>query len=382
MSTTTKVATRATVSTRDFARELKWAGRFAEKQNTLQILRNVAITATDGLLQIIGTDLEVAGITKLAAETAEPFSIAVNAALAVKYLEKVSDDTVRLQAHSDSGNMTLRVVHGEDSVFTLAGMDIENYPEIPCPQENLITISGLAEALPRAEIAISGDESRFTLNGALLDIDAEGARLISTDGHRLSLVEVTTYGTDALTALIPRRALHEAAMLKADSLQCTFDQNHMAMLAPGRVIVARKLTGQFPDWRRVLPKGTLTATIDAQGLRKHGERVALAADERSHTMCFRLAGNVLTISCESDGKSASAKVATTWDGPEWMTGLNWEYVQDFLKLIPKRVAFDLKFEPYGTYEDENGKSVTDTSNKVALSMNVPGWQYVVMPMRM
>jgi DNA polymerase-3 subunit beta len=376
MQTTTEitpnVATQATsattVDTKDFTRELEWVARFADKKTSIPILANVSITSRSGQIRLIATDLEIAGITNVTGEGSD-FDITVPTHLALKYLKKVSEASVSLEVR----NNWLVIRHGEDSEATIPGMSRESFPELPAlgAMTERYNLKGLNAALPRVLPCISAEESRFTLNGALLEVSDAGAKFISTDGHRLSIGAVESSTNTPLKALIPRKALAEVNRLGEDSMEFGQNENHVCFIGARRVIISRKLTGKFPDYERVIPKTEHCAAIDADALRKHGERVALFADERSRAVKLTLADNKLTVSAYvSEGGKAKASVATTWEQPEWVGGFNWDYIMDFLKLAPK-TAFDLKFN----FQTEK------MSAPPAVMLSIEGWDYILMPMR-
>jgi DNA polymerase-3 subunit beta len=369
--TTTATATVATtaaaiVNTKDFTREMEWTARFADRKATIPILQNVAIRSTSGRIELTATDLETAGITSLEADGGD-FATTVPASMMLKYLKKVTDAEIMLSVDGDN----LTISHGDDAEVTINGMSLESYPVLPTMPRETLTIGGLAEALPRAITAISTEDSRFTLCGALLEVSKHASALISTDGHRLSLASVTAPKGASVRTMIPKFALSEMARLDVDSAEFATDENHAFFGLGKRTVITRKLTGNFPDWQRVMPRDYAgCATVDADAMRKHGDRVALFACERSHAVKFTLADNKLTISAAvADAGKARASVATTWERPEWASGFNWQYIADFLKLAPK-TAFDMRFA-----------LPADGQNTQAASFDVDGWQYVVMPMR-
>lgn len=365
------IATKAIahVNTKEFTRELEWATRFVDKHIKIPILQNVLLRCEDDVITLTGTDLETAGTTT-ALCAGDAFSVTIPATQALKYLKKVSEPNVALVVEGSN----ISIYHGDDSSAAFTGLSSESFPELPVYNGETIDLIGLEQALPRVLTSISAEESRLTLNGALLQIRDAQVRMISTDGHRMSVVslQTTCYPTPA-KVIIPKFALSELARLDVDTIEFGHDENHVFFRNRNRRIVSRKLTGNFPDWERVLPQDLpCVASIDADGLRKHGERVALFADERSHCMRFELADSKLTITA-GDGATGKAKacIATTWEVPTWNSGFNWCFVADFLKLAPK-TAFDLRFNPLGP---------KDTSNPCAVVFAVPGWDYVLMPMR-
>jgi DNA polymerase-3 subunit beta len=365
--TAVRATAAATVNTKEFTKELEWAARFAEKKSTIPILYNVALRCDGGSLRLTATDLETAGETSIPADG--EFNVTVPAALALKYLKKISEPEITLSVNGEN----LVIKHGEDCGASINGLSLESFPELPTMPADMAVLSGLETALPRAIMAISALDSRFTMNGALLEIGTKtGSRFVSTDGHRLSLVGISADAAKPFRGVVPKFALSELARLGEDTALFASDENHVFFSNGNRTILSRKLSGNFPDYERVVPRAMAAcATIDAEALRRHGDRVALFADSRSHCMLFHLADNKLTISAEVvDMGKSRASVATTWERPEWSSGFNWEFVAEFLNLVPK-TAFDLRFNLHPAGEQ----------NRTAVVFAVEGWQYVLMPMR-
>ena len=407
---TTPIRTESTVqvNTKRFVRELEWANRFVERRSTIPILQNVKLSLSAGELRLEGTDLDLAGFTSVeysGTTNAEDFALTVPAAQLLKYLKKVEESSLALTAvveHSFPARpkdakpgdpdpdpivskCELTVQHNADEL-TVTGMSAESFPELPKAPAAIAEISGLETAVPRVAVSISDEKSRFTLNGALLDQD----RLISTDGHRLSVcpVRIDAPNKTKTKALIPKAALLEVARLGDSAL---FSQNdaHVFFSVGNRTVLARKLTGSFPDYERAMPKnpdGGFTANRET--LLKAVERLLTVADEQSHCAKFMLTEKGLVISTGgeySDGK-AQAKPAVsditlpmlspvvepdaykpdlTPIATPYTAGFNLEYVRDFLK----------------TAKAETVRFRCCHGATKAAQWEVDGWLYVLMPMR-
>ena len=145
-------------------------------------------------------------------------------------------------------------------------MSRESFPELPQMPEADRGNSGevLASMIARTMFAISMEESRFTLNGALLLLKKEGLTMVATDGHRLAYVQASRptarQWTRAFRALVPQKAMGEIVKLADESdadAKVIFagDENHLFFqFRRPRLLITRKLTGNFPDYERVLPK--------------------------------------------------------------------------------------------------------------------------------
>ena len=157
-----------------------------------------------------------------------------------------------------------------------------------------IPVKTLASMIARTSFAISMEESRFTLNGALLLMRPEGLTMVATDGHRLAFVQASSSQSGQVDqqfrALVPKKAMAELVKLSDDAgpdgkAMFAGDDNHLFFQVGHRLLITRKLTGNFPDYERVLPKDhQLTAKLQKDEIRSAIERVAQFADERSRAI--------------------------------------------------------------------------------------------------
>lgn len=387
------------VSTKSFTKELEWCARFIERKTTIPILTHVHLRKAGELLYLTATDLEHAATTSVPANGPE-FELAVPVEKLLKYLKKVEDralllvpdiryypvkDGPHVEGCDGTGtegcceapvisSARLTIQHGDESASVgIDGMSADSFPELPARPLSSIEIGGLETAIPRACIAISQDASRFTLNGALLDIKDSTAQFISTDGHRLSVADAKVFdcewrirnAAEPFRALIPKKALLEVGRL-GDSAFLTQNEKHVFFTVGERTITATKLTGNFPDWERVMPNDLkYSVTVQNAALRKVLDRVSLFADERSH--CVELSVNgTLTLNSRRSEQNATGQVPFT--GPKfaypYVSAFNATYLTEFLKTSGA-AEFELRF----------GKSSRPAQ------LDVEGWHYVLMPMR-
>jgi DNA polymerase III subunit beta len=374
--------TKTHIETAQFATELEWVSRFAHHKSTIPILANVLLeTGSDGHMRLIATDLETAGMSRFlnVGIDAEAWRYTVPAKLLLKYLKKIDESHIALYLENDE----LIIEHG-DSKVSFAGMSAESFPELPTVEISA-EISGLQSALPRTMLAVSKEANRFTLNGALLD--AEASALVSTDGHRLSFMPVTITGKIDRT-LIPTRALVEAERLLGKfgtSLGFGRDENHVAIINGHRAILARVLTGNFPDYKRVLPKEfDHSVSLDRTALFKAINRLDVLAPNNK-LITFHVNGSLeLATQGEQSKGSAKVPIVSSETGLDWGKGVgfNASYLQDFAK---EAAAIDVSFhfsEPTrGEKENHDGSKTETLGWKAAEWRTLDGWRYVVMPMR-
>ena len=372
------------LNTKSFRAELEWAQKFIEKKTSLPILTMVLFQADGKLLTLTATDtdLEVGGVTSVDGAGKGKWAVAVPVAKLIKYLAKVDDPEVTL---ATTDRHQLVVTHGASSKTTIDGMSKESFPELPTPPKERAKIGRLDLAIERVLFAISKEESRFTLNGALLEINGDDGKLVGTDGHRLSLAPVQVKGAPKVRAIIPKKALFEAGKLEGD---CTFsmDEDHVFMAFGQRRIIARKLKGNFPDYERVLvhdfPNHVM---LPVKTTLKTLARVAVYADERSRTVRFTVEDGKLTIYAQSleagEAGEAEGTIQTQpgeSDGKPLIAGYNADYISDFLSRTDfQYIAFCWQSD---TQAEGSDKVYTAASKMIALTTQ-DGWQVGIMPLR-
>jgi DNA polymerase-3 subunit beta len=351
-----------TVNTKAFLKELEWTARFTDAKTSIPVISAVQITTENGVIRFAATDLEVSGLAEVPAETGENFQVVASVKQLIKYLKKVEEPEVKLSAKEKQ----LTISHGTDAEVSIDGLDTESFPVLPTVDENEGTISGLATALPRILMSISGEESRFTLNGALLDVRDGQAVIVSTDGHRLSVAEVSSTLPDG-KLLIPKRALSEVERIATDEAYSTgFNHDFVRVTIGTRTIISRKMSGNFPDYERVMPRESDRQSVELaiKPLQKVLDRVALFADERSRATRWEIEHAALTVSASvSERGKAKQSLPLPTNGISWNAGFNAEYITQGLKHMGETCQLFVK-----------------DSNSAAL-FSTDAFKYVVMPMR-
>jgi DNA polymerase-3 subunit beta len=370
-----------TLKTSEFARELEWVARFIERKTTIPILQNVMLQKSGEAITLTGTDLETAGISQIQADNgAAEFALTMPVQQLLKYIKRIEESVVRLRVrHTYTSHwgrpvtmtpFAIVLEHGDDGVVSIPITTIDSYPELPARPAPAYEIGGLDTALPRAVVSIAKDESRFTLNGALLEV-GDSARMISTDGHRLSVVDLETITEfrDApadFKALVPKSALLELSRLGDSAIVCR-NEHHVFFKAGHRTIVSRVLSGNFPDWQRVMPaEWNFSFDVPTQPTRKVVDRVSVFADERSRALAVTLNGALTLEASTHDAGSARGQVSIT--GPKLATpyrsGVSATYLSDFLKSAGDQMQWKVN------------------RASTAGMLEAPGWRYVLMPMRL
>ena len=330
-----------TVSRADLVRELNLSQGVVEKKTTIPILSNVLVEADGDRIHLTATDLELGIRCSCAARVKKAGAGTIPARRLLDYVRLLSDGDVQVKVGE---NHWANLTSGR-SKTRIAGMSRESFPELPemPPVLAEIPIGVLAGMISRTVFAISNEESRFTLNGALLVLRAGGLTMVATDGHRLAMNEssedVPGIG-GAYRALLPRKAMLELQKLAGDAdpaaiVQFSGDENHLFFKLGERLLLSRKLTGNFPDYERVLPKDQPNSvSLPRDEFRAAIERVAQFADERSRAIRVRVGdGEVKVHSSVSETGESEESLPADYNGTPVEIGFNAQYLQDFLRAV-------------------------------------------------
>lgn len=364
-----------TVSKADLARELGLSQGVVEKRTTIPILSNILLEAHGDRLSLTATDLELGIRAECPARVKKEGAGTIPARKLLDYVRLLPDGDINIKILE---NHWASITAGR-SKTKIAGMSRESYPELPEMPEAIAEIPAkqLASMISRTVFAISMEESRFTLNGALLLLKEDGIVMVATDGHRLAFVEAEGAHQRSFRALIPRKAMGEIVKLADEAppeatISFSGDDNHLFFRFGSRLLITRKLSGNFPDYERVLPAdNSHIATLDKAEIKAAIERVAQFADERSKAIRVQFAeGEVRVFSSSVETGESEESVPTEYHGPELDIGFNAVYLLDFLRAITQdRVAFALK--------DQKSAGELQPSAEVLKDK----YRYVVMPMR-
>jgi DNA polymerase-3 subunit beta len=225
--------------------------------------------------------------------------------------------------------------------FKLAGVNREQFPEIPSFKSTPLKLPAetFAQFIQNTAFAITNEQSRFTLSGAKFIIGDGIAKMVTTDGHRLAYIEkkVDT-GDSKIDTLVPKKALLELVKLSRagdDEISFGEDPNHIFFAGEGRLLITRKLSGQFPNYEMVMPKESPNrAVFDLDDMRSAVRRVSLMADERNRSIRVTFSeGNVeITAQSSEEGEGAES-LPSDYKGEEITLGFNHQYLLEFLNNV-------------------------------------------------
>ncbi|MGA7558542.1 MAG: DNA polymerase III subunit beta [Terriglobales bacterium] len=374
---TTSTTMEITVSKFELLRELTATQGVVERKTTIPILSNYLFEAAGDKLSLTATDLDLSLRTSCNAKVKKEGACTIPARKLHDYVKLLPDADITIKLLE---NHWVSIRCGRSNT-KMVGMAKSNFPGLPVfPAAGAIKIPAavLRSMIAKTGFAIASEESRYTLNGALMVLKPEAITMVATDGHRLAHVERTGEKFEGVSGemktLIPKKAMDELKSLldsDVETIDFAKDESTLFFRVGPRLLTSRQLTGQFPNYEAVLPKDI------SKSIALHGEelgaaiaRVAQFADERSRAVRLRLEKGELKISASSTETGESEdSIEVAYDGDPMAIGFNAQYLMDFIKATG---SCDVKLELKDAQSAGQLRPAEAEDYK---------YRYIVMPMR-
>lgn len=373
----------------ELLKELQLLQGIVERKNTIPILANVLVEAEDGAseIRLAATDLEVGLRSRCAATVVQGGSLTLPARKLYEIVRALPDTNIRI-AQPAAGTVSVAAERFSSRMQTLPREDFPSMPEASGTVTATLAAAPLAEMVAKTQFAITGEDTRFFLNGALFLLSASSMSLVATDGHRLALASATCKPTegeseggtggeaeDPARVILPRKTMWELARLlgEDESGEVGYERsaNHLFFDVGRRQLISRTIDAQFPAHERVLPKGNdKRIEFDRDRLSSTVKRVALLSNERSRAVKLQIAAGGVEVSSSSPEVGEATEVLTVdYEGAETVICFNAQYVLDFLGVVDSDSVVLL-------FKDEVSQAVLSP-----LSSEACEYTYVIMPMR-
>lgn len=359
-----------TVAKKDLLKIVARMQGVAERKSTMPVLANVLL-AVDGekTLRLAATDLYLSLLARVPAIVDKPGSVAVSAKDLFERVKMMPDGPIVIAAQ-ENATTTLKAT-GSARRYTLRGMPGDDFPPLPQPAEGspslALDVDVLSELIAKTHFSISTDETRAHLNSALFEWDGDVVRMVTTDGHRLSKVDVKIAGRQASPApmLIPLKAIHELRRLcdemmgedaggffedgakKKPALLITQSGSSAFFQGAGTTLSVKLVDAQFPPYAQVIPQaGDKVVRAPRAAFAEALRAVSVAASERTGGVKLSFAKGTMRITSESpESGDGFDEIPVEYAGPSISIGFNAKYFLDVLGAISdEEVAIGLSGE--------------------------------------
>ncbi|HUJ95996.1 MAG TPA: DNA polymerase III subunit beta [Terriglobales bacterium] len=367
-----------TVSKFELLRELTATQGVVERKTTIPILSNYLFEAAGDKLSLTATDLDLSLRTSCNAKVKKEGSCTIPARKLHDYVKLLPDADITIKL-LDNHWVSIRCGRSNTKMVGMARSNFPTLPNFPTASVVPIPSAVLRNLIAKTGFSIASEESRYTLNGALMVLKPESITMVATDGHRLAHIERAGEKFEGISGemktLVPKKAMDELRSLldssDAETIEFAKDESTLYFRIGQRLLTSRQLTGQFPNYEAVLPKdNTKSVTVSADELGAAVARVEQFADERSRAVRLRLEKGELKISASSaeTGESEDS-IEAAYDGDPLTIGFNAKYLIDFLKAVG---SGDVKLELKDPQSAGQLRPADSEDYK---------YRYIVMPMR-
>ncbi len=325
-----------------FAHLLYLTNSIVERRNTMPILANVKLTAEGSSLSIAATDLEVSLVGETEAGVKSGGQTTVDARVLYDIVRELPNEVITVNL---AKGQRLEI-HCGKSRFRINGTSADEFPSLSgTTLHRPVTVEAAMfyDMFNKTAFAVSTDETRYNINGVLIESLAEGrnqlVRFVATDGHRLAFIDRQAEGfVLPEPVIVPRKGIQELKkILEGNEGSAKVEvRDGFFTVQSGQVTLGIRLVdGQFPDYRQVIPsEKKTTISVGRQELLSAVRRVSLVTTDKNKAVRVKVGEDTLQISSSSpEYGEASDTLTVTKDGPDVEIGFSARYIIDLLNIM-------------------------------------------------
>ena len=317
-------------------------------KTTMPILEGILIQTNDNEVKFTTYDLEIGIEYVISCEVKEQGATVVNAIMFSEIIRRLPDSEIKITL--DEKN--LLVIECEGSLYKLATMNPEEFPELPqISIENSIEMeqNSLKDMIRKTIFAVSTEENRPIFTGCLFEIKNNKLNVVAVDGFRLAWKSKFLQNKiNDFSAVIPGRTLNEINKIILDSydtIKIGVAKNQALFEMENCKIVTRLLDGEFLNYSSVIPENWETRIrVDRSSLQNCFERISLISSssiekEKKYPVKVNVDIGKVTISCTNQTGDAKEEMYVTTEGKNLEAGFNPKYFLDALRAIDDQEVF-------------------------------------------
>ncbi|WP_136809143.1 DNA polymerase III subunit beta [Desulfosediminicola flagellatus] len=371
-----------TVAKNDLLDGLNSLQNITNKKGTLAILSNVLIEVKDSGLVLTGTDLEVGLRLFVPADIKDAGSLTLPSKKIFEIVRESGSDTITIEETENSWV----VITAGHSTYNLAGMANDEFPEFPeYEDDSFVSFEShvFLDLIDKVIFSIANDqENIYSLTSVLFEKEQrdDGAflKMISSDGHRLSIMEkdvaadISQLRLNDVT-LIPKKGIQEWKKFceSRDSIEISFEEKQLVLRDGEAVMIIRLKHGDFPQYQAIINAVQLEncAKIDRIPFLESLKRINLFTEDIFHTIQLQIDNDKMTLTSQNaDLGNAKDVQSIEYDGDPLTLGFNCRYFLETLQVM--------ECETIDAYINSNN------SPCLIKSVEDKGFTSIIMPMQL
>ena len=307
---------------------ISMVSKAVSSKTTLPILSGIYFESNGSELKVIGNDLNLSIETSIDAEVTEEGSVVIPARLFSELIRKLPNEEITFNV---SDTYVVDILCG-DSSYKIVGLPGNEYPELPIIEDTnsfLIDKELFSNMIKQTSFAISQDESRPILTGALLEIENGKFNMVAIDGFRMAIKKAIVKTDLNKKAVVPGRT--------------SFDEKQVLFSTKELKVYSRLLAGEFINYNQILPSEYKSmAIVETDHFLTAIDRSFLMARENKNVAIkLEVKDESIKITSNSEMGSSVENVKIKLEGHDLEIGFNPKYLIDALKIIESE---DIKLE--------------------------------------
>ena len=362
-----------------FYRAVSRVQSIIEKRSNMPILSMILLSATDSEISILATDLEISFQQRIPAEVINPGKITISGRKLFEILKESKSSDMLIKEKENNWVF----ISDDKTRYNLACLSAEEYPVFVEPEEVItVAIEGsmLREMIQKTIYSVTLEEAGFKLSGIFTErVAPKGKsllRMVSTDGHRLAMIDKEIKGIDDLKmahgVMIPKKGMMELQKLVSEggTVFLGFKQNNCVVKKENSLIIIRLLESKFPDYNAVIPQQAKhRITIKRDTVLDGMKKMVILSNETYRGVKITLENNnIELISVNPDLGDAQENLEVEYSGERLEMGFNSRYFIDVLQAMESDIV------ELGFIDNSSPCLITGNEDK--------GFLGLVMPMRL
>ena len=317
-------------------------------KSTMPILGCIVIEAGNQYIKLIANDMDLGIETLVKGTVSEPGTVALDAKIFSEIIRRLPENEVFIT--TDDKYMTEIVC--EKANFSISGKSSEEFPYLPkIEKENAVVLSQftLKEVIRQTVFSISDNENNKIMTGELFEIKGNELRVISLDGHRISIRRIEMKDAyEEQKVIIPGKTLNEISKILSGEVSSTvqiyFTDKHALFEFDDTVVLTRLIEGEYYHIDQMLSSDYETkVTINKKELQSCIERASLLIRETDkQPVIIDIDNNNFELKINTAIGSMNEEIDIAMEGKNIIIGLNPKFLLDALRVIDDETV-DLYF---------------------------------------
>lgn len=363
-----------TLQREDILKPLGYVAGVVEKRQTLPILSFVLLRQEGGEVTFTGTDLEVEIVARVKTERSANGELTLPARKLLDICRALPEGAA-IDIRKDGEKVTVKSGKSRFSLLTLPSADFPNIQASQWGHNTNIPQATLKSLLQQTHFCMAQQDTRYFLNGLLVELSGDRLRVVGTDGHRMATSE-STLGAGAQESkqvIVPRKGVHEFMRLLEDvpdPVDLQFNANHVRARTANFVFTSKLIDGKYPDYAKVIPAAqSKSVRVEREVLRESLSRAAILSNEKYRGVRLTLADKGLKISAHNpEQEEAQEEISADYSGEAMEIGFNVSYMLEAIGALQSQQVV------IGLTDANSSCTISSPDTKTPL--------YVIMPMRL